>query len=95
MTSVDSTSARGGRAGRGRGRGRSLDLPFTLTARAENHFRDHPDLDDTITRLQAYEEAGADVLYAPGLYKLEDIKAVCDAVSKPVNVLAFTSSASR
>jgi 2-methylisocitrate lyase-like PEP mutase family enzyme len=68
---------------------RALDFPFTLTARAENHFRDNPDLDDTITRLQAYEEAGADVLYAPGLYKLEDIEAVCDAVSKPVNVLAF------
>jgi 2-methylisocitrate lyase-like PEP mutase family enzyme len=68
---------------------RSLDFPFTLTARAENHFRKNPDLDDTIARLRAYEEAGADVLYAPGLYKLEDIKAVCDAVSKPVNVLAF------
>ena len=68
---------------------RSLDFPFTLTARAENHFRKNPDLDDTIARLRAYEEAGADVLYAPGLHKLEDIKAVCDAVSKPVNVLAF------
>ena len=46
---------------------RGLDFPFTLTARAENHMRGNPDLDDTITRLRAYEEAGADVLYAPGL----------------------------
>ena len=59
-----------------------------LTARAENHFRGNPDLDDTIARLQAYEAAGADVLYAPGLANAEEIRAVCDAVSKPVNVLA-------
>jgi 2-methylisocitrate lyase-like PEP mutase family enzyme len=68
---------------------RGLDFPFTLTARAENHIRGNPDLDDTIARLQAYEGAGADVLFAPGLRSGEDIKAVCDAVSKPVNVLAF------
>jgi 2-methylisocitrate lyase-like PEP mutase family enzyme len=61
---------------------------FVLTARAENHIRGNPDLDDTITRLQAYELAGADVLYAPGLASTEEIRAVCDAVSKPVNVLA-------
>jgi 2-methylisocitrate lyase-like PEP mutase family enzyme len=61
---------------------------FVLTARAENHIRGHPDLDDTIRRLQAYEAAGADVLYAPGLATMEEIRAVCDAVSKPVNVLA-------
>jgi 2-methylisocitrate lyase-like PEP mutase family enzyme len=67
---------------------RGLDVPFTLTARAENHIRGHPDLDDTITRLQAYERAGADVLYAPGLRTAEEIRTVCDAVSKPVNVLA-------
>src|SRR3954447_4521635 len=67
---------------------RALDVPFTLTARAENHIRGHPDLDDTIARLQAYERAGADVLYAPGLRTGEEIRAVCDAVSKPVNVLA-------
>jgi 2-methylisocitrate lyase-like PEP mutase family enzyme len=67
---------------------RSLDFPFTLTARAENHIRGNPDLDDTIARLRAYEEAGADVLYAPGLRDSEQIRAVCDAVSKPVNVLA-------
>jgi len=68
---------------------RSLDFPFTLTARAENHFRDNPDLEDTIVRLRAYEAAGADVLYAPGLRSDDEIRAVCSAVSKPVNVLAF------
>jgi 2-methylisocitrate lyase-like PEP mutase family enzyme len=67
---------------------RTLDVPFTLTARAENHIRGHPDLEDTVARLQAYEAAGADVLYAPGLRTAEEIRAVCDAVSKPVNVLA-------
>jgi 2-methylisocitrate lyase-like PEP mutase family enzyme len=59
-----------------------------LTARAENHIRGNPDLDDTIARLQAYERAGADVLYAPGLSTVEQIRTVCDAVSRPVNVLA-------
>ena len=68
---------------------RSLDFPFTLTARAENHFRDNPDLEDTIVRLRAYEAAGADVLYAPGLRSDDEIRAVCSAVSKPMNVLAF------
>jgi 2-methylisocitrate lyase-like PEP mutase family enzyme len=67
---------------------RSLDFPFTLTARAENHIRGNPDLDDTIVRLRAYEEAGADVLYAPGLRNADDVRRVCDAVSRPVNVLA-------
>ena len=67
---------------------RGLGFPFTLTARAENHIRGNPDLDDTIERLRAYEDAGADVLYAPGLRSLEEIRVVCDAVSKPVNVLA-------
>jgi 2-methylisocitrate lyase-like PEP mutase family enzyme len=67
---------------------RSLDFPFTLTARAENHIRGNPDLDDTIARLQAYEQAGADVLYAPGLGSADDIRTVTAAVSKPVNVLA-------
>jgi 2-methylisocitrate lyase-like PEP mutase family enzyme len=68
---------------------RGLDFPFTLTARAENHIRGNPDLDDTIARLRAYEEAGADVLYAPGLRSEEEIRAVCEAVSRPVNVLAL------
>jgi len=66
-----------------------LGFPFTLTGRAENHIRGNPDLDDTIARLQAYEAAGADVLYAPGLRSAGEIRAVCDAVSKPVNVLAL------
>ena len=70
---------------------RALDFPFTLTARAENHIRDNPDLEDTIARLQAFEQAGADVLYAPGLRTADDIRAVCEAVSKPVNVLALPS----
>jgi 2-methylisocitrate lyase-like PEP mutase family enzyme len=68
---------------------RALAFPFTLTARAENHIRGVQDLDDTIARLQAFEAAGADVLYAPGLRTAEDIRRVCDAVSKPVNVLAL------
>jgi 2-methylisocitrate lyase-like PEP mutase family enzyme len=67
---------------------RSLGFPFTLTARAENHIRGNPDVDDTIARLRAYEDAGAAVLYAPGLRSVDEIRAVCDAVSKPVNVLA-------
>ena len=65
-----------------------LGFAFTLTARAENHIRGHPELDDTIARLQAFEQAGADVLYAPGLSSAEEISAVCSAVSRPVNVLA-------
>jgi 2-methylisocitrate lyase-like PEP mutase family enzyme len=67
---------------------RSLPFPFTLTARAENHIRGNPDLADTIARLQAYAAAGADVLYAPGLATEAEIRAVCAAVSRPVNVLA-------
>ena len=70
---------------------RGVGFPFTLTARAENHIRGNPDLDDTIARLQAFEEAGADVLYAPGLRTVDEIRAVCEAVSKPVNVLAVPS----
>ena len=62
--------------------------PFTVTARAENHLRGNPDLEDTIERLQAFEAAGADVLYAPGLASADEIRQVCDALSKPVNVLA-------
>jgi 2-methylisocitrate lyase-like PEP mutase family enzyme len=66
----------------------ALPFPFMLTARAENHIRDNHDLEDTIARLQAYERAGADVLYAPGLRTVDEIRAVCEATSKPVNVLA-------
>jgi 2-methylisocitrate lyase-like PEP mutase family enzyme len=65
-----------------------LPFPFTLTARAENLIRNNPDLDDTIARLQAFERAGADVLYAPGLRDAEQVRTVCVAVSRPVNVLA-------
>ena len=67
---------------------RELAFPFVLTARAENHIRGNPDLEDTIARLQAFERAGADVLYAPGLRTIEEIEAVCEATTKPVNVLA-------
>ncbi|MGH7883035.1 MAG: isocitrate lyase/PEP mutase family protein [Candidatus Dormibacteraceae bacterium] len=66
---------------------RSLPFPFMLTARSENFLHGRPDLDDTIRRLQAFEAAGADVLYAPGLSDLEAIRTVCAAVSRPVNVL--------
>ncbi len=61
--------------------------PFVLTARAENFLYKRPDLDDTIRRLQAFAEAGADVLYAPGLPNLDAIRQVCDEVDKPVNVV--------
>ncbi len=60
---------------------------FLLTARAENFLHDRPDLDDTIRRLQSFDKAGADVLYAPGLPSLEAIREVCASVSKPVNVV--------
>ena len=65
-----------------------LDFPFTVTARCENFVRQNPDLDDTIARLQAYERAGADVVYAPFLPDVETIRAVAAAVTKPLNVLA-------
>jgi 2-methylisocitrate lyase-like PEP mutase family enzyme len=71
------------------GAARSLRFPFALTARAENHIRGNPDLADTIARLQAFENLGADVLYATGLRTAEEVGAVCPAVSKPVNVLAL------
>jgi 2-methylisocitrate lyase-like PEP mutase family enzyme len=67
---------------------RGLEFHFMLTARAENHIRGNPDLDDTIARLQAYERAGADVIYAPGLRNGDEIRAVSDATSRPLNVLA-------
>ncbi|WPJ99712.1 isocitrate lyase/phosphoenolpyruvate mutase family protein [Pseudomonas putida] len=67
---------------------RSLPFPFTLCARAENLLHGRMDLDDTILRLQAYAEAGADVLYAPGLRTVEEVRAVVQAVApRPVNVL--------
>jgi 2-methylisocitrate lyase-like PEP mutase family enzyme len=65
-----------------------MAFPFMLTARTENFLRGHPDLDDTIRRLQAFEAAGADVLMAPGLPDLEAVRAVCNALSRPVNFMA-------
>jgi 2-methylisocitrate lyase-like PEP mutase family enzyme len=67
---------------------RALSFPFTFTARAENFIRGNPNLDDTIRRLQAFEKAGADVLFAPGLPDLAAVRRVCASVSKPVNVMA-------
>ena len=67
---------------------RSLDFPFMLTARAENLLHGRHDLDDTIRRLQAFEAAGAGVLYAPGLKTLDEVRLVTGALKKPVNVLA-------
>jgi 2-methylisocitrate lyase-like PEP mutase family enzyme len=67
---------------------RALPFPFTLTARAENFITGRPDLADTIQRLQAYQEAGADVLYAPGIASLEQVAEVIRSVDRPVNVLA-------
>src|SRR5262245_52354608 len=66
---------------------RSLPFPFTLTARAENFLHGHADLPDTIRRLQAYEAAGADVLFAPGLPDLAAVRSVCQSVGKPVSFM--------
>jgi 2-methylisocitrate lyase-like PEP mutase family enzyme len=68
---------------------RALPHDFVLTARAENLIRGNPDLDDTIARLVGYEQAGADVLYAPGLKTTDQIRAVREATTRPLNVLAF------
>jgi 2-methylisocitrate lyase-like PEP mutase family enzyme len=67
---------------------RSCGFPFVLTARTENFLRGNPDLDDTIRRLKEFEAAGADVLMAPGLPSLDAVRAVCAAVTKPVNFMA-------
>lgn len=66
---------------------RKLPFPFMLTARTENYFHGRPDLDDTVRRLQAFERAGADVLFAPGLPDLAAVRTVCSAVRKPVNFM--------
>jgi len=68
------------------------DVRLVLTARAENYLHGRPDLDDTIIRLQAYEDAGADVLYAPGLTSLDDIRRVVSSLDRPVNVLALAAA---
>jgi 2-methylisocitrate lyase-like PEP mutase family enzyme len=67
---------------------RALKRDFVFTARAENFLWDRPDIDDTIRRLQAFEVAGADVLYAPGISDIETVRTICSSLSKPVNVLA-------
>jgi 2-methylisocitrate lyase-like PEP mutase family enzyme len=72
---------------------RALPFPFMLVARAENYLYGRRDLDDTIRRLQAFERAGADVLYAPGITTPEEIRAVCSSVTRPVNVLMTSGSA--
>ena len=73
---------------------RRQPFAFTLTARAENFLRGNPDLKDTIERLQAYERAGADVLFAPGLPDLEAVRQICASVSKPVNFMVGIKSKS-
>ena len=70
------------------------DVHLVLTARAENHIRGNPDLDDTIMRLQAYRAAGADVLFAPGVSELEDLRRLVSAVDAPVSVLALPNAPS-
>ena len=74
---------------------KALPFPFMLVARAENYLHGRPDLDDTIRRLQAFEKAGAAVLYAPGLTQPEDIQTICASVTKPVNVLIGLKGAPR
>jgi 2-methylisocitrate lyase-like PEP mutase family enzyme len=66
---------------------RALGRPFVLTARCENYLRGKPDLDDTVRRLQAYEQAGADVLFAPGLPDLAAVRTVCEALTRPVSFM--------
>ena len=66
---------------------RALPFPFTLTARTENFLRGNPDLDDTIRRLQAFERAGADVLFSPGLPDIESVRLMCRSLSKPFNFM--------
>lgn len=73
---------------------RALPFPFVLVARAENYLHGRPDLDDTIRRLQAFEAAGADALYAPGLTNAEEVRTVCESVSKPVNMVMGLKNAS-
>jgi 2-methylisocitrate lyase-like PEP mutase family enzyme len=72
---------------------RGLPAPFMLVGRAENYLHGRPDLDDTIRRLQAFEAAGADVLFAPGLARAEDIRTVCTSVRRPVNVVIGQATA--
>lgn len=88
---VDSVEVAAENVARAAEANRQLDEPMVLTGRAENHIRGVDDLDDTIARLVAYRDAGADVVYAPGLTQLGQIAAVVAAVGIPLNVLALAS----
>jgi 2-methylisocitrate lyase-like PEP mutase family enzyme len=86
---IDDVETAAGRVAEAAKAAKRLPEPLVLTGRAENHIRGVDDLDDTIARLLAYRDAGADVVYAPGLARLEQIAAVVEAVGIPVNVLAL------
>ncbi|MEP6574198.1 MAG: isocitrate lyase/phosphoenolpyruvate mutase family protein [Gemmatimonadota bacterium] len=73
---------------------RGLGFPFVFVARTENYLHGRPDLDDTIRRLQAFERAGADALFAPGVTRADDIRTICQAVTLPVNVVMGLKTAS-
>jgi 2-methylisocitrate lyase-like PEP mutase family enzyme len=92
--SMDDVAAAAERVAEAAEASQSQDEPLVLTGRAENHIRGVDDLDDTITRLIAYREAGADVVYAPGLTDLDQIARVVEAVRVPLNVLALPSAPS-
>jgi 2-methylisocitrate lyase-like PEP mutase family enzyme len=86
---IDDIAVAAGRVAEAAEAAHRLPAPMVLTARAENHLRGADDLDDTIARLLAYKAAGADVVYAPGLKDLDQIRAVVETVGIPVNVLAL------
>jgi 2-methylisocitrate lyase-like PEP mutase family enzyme len=86
---IDDVEVAAERVATGAAAAQALPEPLVLTGRAENHIRGVDDLDDTIRRLVAYRDAGADAVYAPGLTELEQIAAVVEAVGVPVNVLAL------
>jgi 2-methylisocitrate lyase-like PEP mutase family enzyme len=92
--SMDDVAAAAERVAEAAEASQSQDEPLVLTGRAENHIRGVDDLDDTITRLIAYRDAGADVVYAPGLTDLDQIARVVEAVRVPLNVLALPSTPS-
>jgi 2-methylisocitrate lyase-like PEP mutase family enzyme len=92
--SIDDVDVAAARVAEAAEAARRTDQPMVLTGRAENHLRGVDDLDDTVARLIAYREAGADVLYAPGLTDLDQIATVVQAVEAPVNVLALPGSPS-
>ncbi len=73
----------------------ALPFPFMFVARAENYLHGRPDFDDTVRRLQAFEAAGAEVLYAPGITSPQDIRTLCSSVGKPVNILMGLKGAHR